>query len=166
MYQVRNALLSDVDAIYNLIFKYAQESLLLKRTINNIQSNIDLFFVVTCLNDKKNLENTNGLDKELIVGCISLFDYSNHLYEIRSLVVDEVYHKKGLGTLLIKTIEKKAIQLNAHKIFTLTHHATLFENLAYQKVNKQTLPDKIWKDCQYCQNKSNCKEIALVKFFS
>ena len=49
------------------------------------------------------------------------------------------------------------------KVFALTLEPDFFEKLGFEKVQKATLPMKVWSDCAKCPKQENCDEIAVVK---
>lgn len=146
---VRNADLSDIDKIHDIIMYYAQKELILYRSIDDITSSLDSFIVASSNGD--------------IAGIISFHDYGINLKEIRSLAVHREYLKKGIGSILVSNmIEKLRVGNRQAKIFVLTYSPEFFIKNNFGIVPKDTLPEKIWKDCQNCSHKDDCGESALV----
>lgn len=104
----RSAVLKDTDIIYKLILAGQKEGLLLKRTKKDIKQQIreENAFVA---------ENNN----EIIGTCILDF-YSKRLSEVRSLYVKPEYRKSGTGTMLVKTVFKKAKEQKVKEVMTIT----------------------------------------------
>jgi amino-acid N-acetyltransferase len=96
------------------------------------------------------------------VGCVSYYDYGQNLYEIRSLAVKAEYEKKGLGSKLVAAIITAIPANPLPKIFALSYSPEFFKKNNFFEVAKETLPEKIWKDCSKCVNLENCDETALV----
>ena len=58
---------------------------------------------------------------------------------------------------------EQAVRLGVPKVFALTLEPDFFEKLGFEKVEKETLPMKVWSDCAKCPKQENCDEIAVVK---
>jgi len=147
-YIVRIASESDIQPIYKLIKYYADEGVILERSINDITLNIDNFLVAVSANR--------------IIGCVTFFDYGNNLKEIRSLAVDKSHSGSGIGQALLKKMIKKINSICKSKIFTLTYRPDFFKKNDFITVSKDEFPEKIWKDCATCKDRENCGETALV----
>lgn len=145
----RNASFDDVNQIFNIIHEYAGINVILGRNKRDIRESIKTFRIA---------ENNSK-----IVGIISYYDYGPKLKEIRSLVVKKSLQNKGIGsqlvTLLVNYLKKHFSDV---KIFVLTYSPVFFEKLDFKIIEKDSLPEKIWKDCQNCKYKNNCREIALI----
>ncbi len=61
-----------------------------------------------------------------IVGCCALEVYSKRIAEIRSLVVKEVFRRKGTGSKLVLSCIKKAKKQKVYEILTITGALKLF----------------------------------------
>jgi amino-acid N-acetyltransferase len=151
-YTIRTAVASDIESIYKLIKHYAEIGVILLRSIDDIKSNISNFIVAVADNR--------------VIGSITYYDYEKNLIEVRSLAVEESFHRLGIGReLLLKLIDqvndKKEI-----KIFTLTYRPDFFEKNGFIVVSKESFPEKIWKDCDKCRDREKCGETALVYFNS
>ncbi|MGQ9844058.1 MAG: N-acetyltransferase [Spirochaetota bacterium] len=146
---IRKATIDDVEHIIGLISPYVKKGILLSRSKEEIEKSSETFTV--------------AITKEKIIGVISHYKYNNKLFEIRSLAVKSRYHHKGIGKQLVAhAIEDILLQHKNAKIFCLTYKPAFFKKAGFMVVAKETLPDKIWKDCQYCQHKDNCTETAMV----
>ncbi len=145
---LRKAKVKDAKEIYHLINEFAKKGIMLPRSLQSIYEHIRDFFVIE-------------KDKKIIATC-ALCIFGEDLGEIRSLAVRENYHKMGLGTKLVKVCIKEAKELGLKKIFTLTYQVEFFKKLGFKVVDKETLPQKIWKDCLYCPKFPNCDETALI----
>ncbi len=146
--------ISDALSIYSIIKIYSDEEIILERSIDDITGSIDKFLIAK-------------RDKQTI-GVISFYDYGPNLKEIRSLSVIKSELRNGIGSLLLEALIKKISGLENSKIFTLTYIPDFFKKNGFLEVPKDSLPEKIWKDCSKCKNKDNCKETALMydgKFF-
>ena len=146
-YTIRTAVVSDIESIYKLIKHYADIGVILERSMDDIQSNISNFMVAVA-DDK-------------IIGSITYYDYEKNLIEVRSLAVEESFHRLGIGReLLLKLIDQ--VKDNKIKIFTLTYRPDFFEKNGFIVASKDSFPEKIWKDCDKCRDREKCGETALV----
>jgi amino-acid N-acetyltransferase len=84
-----------------------------------------------------------------------------NLAEIKSLAVDETQFGKGIGRALVLGCMDKARGLGLHAVFTLTLEPVFFEKLGFERVDRETLPMKVWSDCTNCSKQDHCDEVAL-----
>ncbi len=138
----------DVDDIYSLIEKNAHKGLILKRSKEDIAYYLGHFFV----------SKYNGK----FSGVGSYYDYGESLKEIRSLAVLDEHKQSGIGSLLLQKVISYLKHKGNPKIFVLTYSPNFFIKNGFKIVTKDTLPEKIWKDCDFCPNKNHCVETALV----
>ncbi|HHQ45291.1 MAG TPA: N-acetyltransferase [Candidatus Altiarchaeales archaeon] len=146
--EYRRAGLSDVEQIYDLVYFYAGKNLMLVRSRSYLYENLRDFFV--------------AVNDSMVVGCGSLHITWNDLAEVKSLAVDPRFVKKGVGAGLLKKCLEDAKSLGVKKVFTLTLEPEFFEKNGFKRVDKNTLPMKIWGECSKCPKYPNCDEIALV----
>ncbi len=146
---IRKARLKDAKAIAELNNGFAGAGLMLYRRQSHIAKSIRDYFVV-------------DLDKK-IVGCVSLHLYSEKLAEIKALAVDASMQKQGWGKKLVEKCIDEAVNLGIPKIFALTYAPGLFEKLGFTRVDKEQLPEKIWKECILCKKYEKCDEICVVR---
>ena len=146
---VRKATENDIEKILDLLEPHVKSGIILKRTYNDIFDNLHLFYVC----------DENGA----INGVASYYRYSNSLMEIRSLAIRDNFYEQGTGSMLVKKIveDLKGENENA-KIFALTTTPKFFIKCGFFITKKETLPEKIWKDCIKCIKKDLCDEIPLV----
>ncbi len=144
---VRNAVAGDIDSIYRIIDSYAEEGVLLSRSIDDIHDNLHNFLVA----------DIHGA----VAGVITFYDYGDHLKEVRSLAVAKKYLRRGIGSALLHRLIAKLTGGNNPKIFVLTYTPAFFEKNGFSAINMDTLPEKIWKDCINCTRQETCNESAL-----
>jgi len=144
---LRKARIPDSRRIHALIERSASKGLLLPRTLRDIYEHIRDFFV--CELDGR------------IVGCCALKISWEDLGEIRSLVVEEGYRGMGIGKMLVMKSLEEARDLGLKKVFALTRDPEFFEGLGFKRVEKSSLPHKIWRDCVRCPRFFDCDEIAV-----
>ena len=145
----RNAKLPDAIAIEQLIQIHVADGTLLPRTLSEICENIRDFVVV---------ENEGE-----IVGCGALHLYGMHLAEIRSITVAKSSKGKGAGRVLIDALMKEAQKQSVHCVCLFTRIPEFFGHMGFQQVEKEALPDKIFKDCVRCPRQNACDEIAMYR---
>jgi amino-acid N-acetyltransferase len=95
-------------------------------------------------------------------GIVALHVVGEDLAEIRSLAVEEALQGKGIGKKLLEFCLKDANELQLHRVFALTYQTQFFDKFGFHKVEKLTLPQKIWGDCVHCAKFSDCDEIAMI----
>lgn len=145
---VRAARPEDAEGICAIINNYAQSGILLKRTREDIEQMICDFVVCADADGR-------------VIGCSALHPYSTVLAEIRSIAVWPEFQKHGIGSKLVDACLEKARAMGIGKVFVLTYSCVFFGYKGFVVVDKETLPDKIWKDCNACPRRDNCTETAM-----
>lgn len=145
---IRKAVIHDVDPIFDLIDSYAKDDLLLPRTHLSLYENIQCIRVVE--NDGQ------------IVGAGSLHVLGKDLAEVRSLVVAGKAKGLGIGRKLVYNLIEEADKLGVENVFSMTYQVDFFKKCGFKIVNKEDLPQKIWKDCMNCPKFLNCDETAML----
>lgn len=98
-----------------------------------------------------------------VIASAHLDIFTPTLAEIKSLAVLDEYQGKGYGRALVEDCEKEAQELGIQKVFVLTYQEEFFKKLGYQVVSRDSLPEKVYKECVKCVHYNNCNEIAMVK---
>jgi len=146
--QVRKATIRDVKSIHRLIQFYSTGNILLKRSLNELYEIVREFTVVH--------------SGRKLLGCCALHIYDAKLGEVRSLAVSPDMKGKGYGSVLIEHMIEEAGSLGLKKIFTLTGEPEFFSKMGFREIDKDNLPQKIWKDCIFCIRFPECNEVALT----
>ena len=146
---LRKAKISDVKHIHSLLNMFAQEGLLLPRSLSELYDSLRDFFVY-CDEDKR------------ILGCSALHICWEDLAEVRSLAVHPEYHQRGIGNRLVQACLEEARELEISRVFVLTYQEKFFSDIGFKKVDKSVLPHKVWGDCLKCPKFPNCDEIAMI----
>jgi amino-acid N-acetyltransferase len=150
---IRKAKISDVKFIHSLVNHYAENDLMLPRSLNNLYDNIRDFYVLE-------------LDGK-IKGCVALNIVWDDLAEIKALAVDESARGQGWGKKLAEECLKEAKQLGIKKVFALTLIKDFFNKLGFKTIQKRRLPQKIWGECIHCiKFPDECNEIAVMFEFN
>jgi len=107
-HQLRPANLDDVGGILALIEPLEQEGILVKRSRERLELEINNFVVIE--------------RDQLIIGCAALYENEDNMAELACLAVNKEYQDQELGSELLKAIEAKATLANVQKLFLLTTH--------------------------------------------
>jgi amino-acid N-acetyltransferase len=145
---IRKAKNNDAESIHNLICIFSETGKVLFRSLDEINKNISSFWVYE--------------KDDQVVGTYSLKRGWGRLVELRSLVVNSRYSSQGIGTKMIESSIKEALSTGCDELFVLTYAESMFKTLGFSVVDKETLPQKVWNDCNACSHKENCNETAMI----
>jgi len=148
---IRKAIIKDIGAVHKILNHYADQDLLLPRSLSELYDHLRDYFVLV-----------NSEQQDLVHGVCGLGICWEDLAEIKSLAVSEEQHGNGFGRRLVAACLEEAVFLGLKKIFTLTYIPEFFIKLGFKEVDKSILPHKIWADCLKCPKFPNCDEIALM----
>lgn len=144
---VRQAKLTDVKAIAQLIRYWADQGEHLPRAEADIMQAVHQFAVAE-------------IDGE-IVGCGALYVYGSGLAEVRSLGLKPGTEGKGLGAELVNFLLEQARHLGIKRVIVLTRVPAFFAKLGFEITDKSNWPEKVMKDCEFCPRKHACDETGL-----
>lgn len=144
----RKAKITDVEQIHALITYYADKGLMLARPRVMLYESLREFTIVE--------------DKGQVVGAGSLHIIWEDLSEIRALAVAPDYSGRGLGRGLVNMFIEEARELAIPQIFALTYQQEFFLKCGFKVVTKDSLPQKVWKECVNCPKFPNCEEVAMI----
>lgn len=147
--RVRPASIGDVPEIHHLLDIYAAQGNLLPRTMSELYRHLRDFFVIEA--DGK------------VAACGALEIFTEDLGEVRSLVVDDAFKRRGLGRMLVERTITEARAIGLKRLMALTYVPEFFHKLGFQTVPKDTLPEKVWSVCVKCYKFNSCDEIAVLK---
>ncbi|KAF1085342.1 Amino-acid acetyltransferase [Sporotomaculum syntrophicum] len=145
----RKAKISDIEAIHQLITYFADKNQMLARSRSSLYESLREFSVA----------DVGGR----VVGAGSLHIIWDDLAEIRSLAIDEDYQNQNVGRGLVDTFLAEAVDLEIPRVFALTYQAPFFIKCGFRIIDKENLPQKVWKECINCPKFPNCDEIAVIK---
>ncbi|CAM5784352.1 MULTISPECIES: N-acetyltransferase [Brevibacillus] len=145
---VRKATMKDVDQMLEIINQYAQQGLMLPRTKLSVCEHLQSFVVAH--------------DGESVVGVAGLHILWEDLAEIRSLAIAERAKGLGVGKQLVLHLVDQCRDLGINRALALTYQKEFFEKCGFHIVAKETLPQKVWKDCINCSKLPMCDEIAMI----
>lgn len=144
---VRRARMTDVDDIQRIVGYWTEKGETLPRTRDNIVHDIQNFVVAEV--DNK------------VVGCASLYIYQTGLAEIRSVAIEKDAQGSGQGKAMIQYLLEQARHIELNKVIVLTRVPEFFGKLGFEHTTKDTLPEKVMKDCEICPKKEACDEVAM-----
>ncbi|MDH5572620.1 MAG: amino-acid N-acetyltransferase [Gammaproteobacteria bacterium] len=124
----RRATLDDLGGILELIKPLEQDDILVRRSREKLEMEIDLFTVVE----------RDGM----IIACAALYPYlTEQVSELACFAVHADYRKLGRGDALLKYIEKQSRQLGIKQIFVLTTRtAHWFVERGFESAKLDKLP--------------------------
>lgn len=143
---VRQARLSDINSLYNMVNYWAQQGENLPRPREDIVRNIQTFAV--CVKD------------DVVLGCACLYVYDSGLAEIRSLGVNPMVQRQGQGRSIVNFLLNRARRFEIEKVFVLTRNPQFFSKVGFSETTINALPEKILKDCEHCSKRDKCDEVA------
>jgi len=145
---VRKAFIGDIPMIHELVNAFAVKGEMLGRSRSELYEGLRDFYVA----------DQNGM----IIGCCALHINWEDLAEVRSLAVREDHQGKGIGKTLVLACLEEARQLGIARVYALTYRADFFRGLGFNRVAKDSLPQKVWGDCLKCPRFPNCDEDAVI----
>lgn len=146
--RARKAKPADASEIFALIAHYAAQGFLLPRSEEEIRRNISHFLVLE--------------EKGRLAGCVGLENYGGDLAEIRSLAVTDNLQGRGLGARMIEYALEVARRRAIARVFAVTHAPQFFLRQGFASVSRQTLNEKIERDCRVCPRRHSCRLAAVV----
>lgn len=145
----RKATMNDTEAMSSMIKFYADQGLMLPRTLPSLYQRIREYTIVE--------------EKGDIIAVGGLHILWHDLAEICSLAVTPEKVNHGIGTGLVEHLIVECRKLEIGKIFTLTYQPVFFEKCGFNRIDKEQLPQKVWTECINCPQFPNCDEIALIR---
>ncbi|MHB9059206.1 MAG: N-acetyltransferase [Bacillota bacterium] len=147
---IRKAHMNDIPRVHALIDAYARQGLMLKRPLTLLYETIrDLI-----------IADVDGR----VVAVGGLHVMWNDLAEIRSLAVADDLRGRGIGRRMVDYMLAEARQLGLARVFALTYQREFFSACEFQVIDKDELPQKVWKECVYCDRFQNCDETAVIRY--
>jgi len=135
-------------ALHALITANLEEGRLLPRTLEEITVHATRFSIVT--RGRK------------IVGCAELAPLSTQVAEVRSLAVDPKERGKGVGTMLVDDLRRRAHDEGFDKLTAFTHAPGYFSQMGFSIVPHLWVHEKMFTDCVKCPSFRRCGQYAMV----
>ncbi|HEX5437780.1 MAG TPA: GNAT family N-acetyltransferase [Gemmatimonadaceae bacterium] len=146
--ELRTAVPADVEGIAALVNDFAAARIMLPVRPEQIALALHNFVV--------------GVDeRERVVACGALKEYSPSLAEVASVAVAVDVHGRGLGRRIVRRLEELAAVRGTEELFALTLTPAFFEALGYGAVERACYPEKITRDCRACARRSACAEVCV-----
>jgi amino-acid N-acetyltransferase len=152
---VRKAKLPDAVNIFDLVNSLSGDGTLLRRSYAEICENVRDFAVAE--------SPVVGESGGVFLGCGALHLYGPHLAEVRSIVVKPEAKGQGAGGRLLRSLLEEAEEQSVTAVCLFTRIPDFFFHFGFRVVDRTTLPDKIYKDCQTCPRLYACDEVAMVR---
>ncbi len=147
--EMRHARVPDAAAIRDLINYYAERGRMLHRSLEAIYEMLREFVVAE--------------EDGQIVGCVAIDVFWADLAEVKSLAVAQARRGQGIGSMLAEAAEADARKLGVRKLFALTYEKDFFVSRGFTTIDRDTLPEKVWRECIACPKFDACDEIAMIK---
>jgi amino-acid N-acetyltransferase len=147
---IRPARASDVPGIHQQVQIFADQGLMIRRSMAELYQSIREFLVAVD-------------DQNRVVGCVALHVFWADLSEIRCLAVAEQVQGLGIGRRLVESCREMARELEIKSIFALTSSTGFFERCGYHQIDRAELPQAVWSECVRCPAFPNCQETALIR---
>jgi amino-acid N-acetyltransferase len=142
-------MVGDAEAICELVNYYAERGRMLHRSLESAYDSLREFLVAE--------------DDGEVVGCVAVDVFWADLAEIKSLAVRPGRQGRGVGAGLMAAAEEDARRLGVRRLFALTYESEFFASQGFEEINRETLPEKVWRECIACAKFHACDEIAMMK---
>jgi len=146
---IRPAQVPDVSAICDLVNYYAERGKMLHRSLESAYESLREFIVA---------QNSDAR----VVGCVAVAIYWADLGEVRSLAVEPHLRGRGVGWRLLEAAIEEARKLGIKRLFTLTYEQEFFARKGFEVVDREKLPEKVWRVCISCPKADACDETAMM----
>ena len=124
---LRTAGIDDVGGILKLIAPLEEQGVLVKRSRELLEMEIDHFLVVK----------RDGM----IIACAALYPYDGGIAELACVVVHPDYQSHGRGDSLLRAIEQRARSHGIKRLFVLTTHTSQwFRERGFERAELTSLP--------------------------
>lgn len=149
-FTTRPARVEDAPAIFELINEYAERNIMLHRSMESLYESLRDFIVA---------QDADGR----IIGCVALDIFWADLAEIKSLAAAPDARGQGVGYSLLAAAVGQAGRLGIGKLFALTYEQEFFARQGFDVIDRNDLPEKVWRECIACPKVDNCDEIAMMR---
>lgn len=146
--EIRPARIPDARAICEIVNAYAERGRMLHRNLESVYATLRDFHVAE--------------QDGRIVGCVAVAIFWADLGEIRSLAVRGDLLGRGVGSQLLRAAITSARALGLRRLFALTYETPFFRRHGFEVIDRNTLPEKVWRECIACPKADCCDEIAMM----
>jgi len=145
---LRRAKTTDTPEIHRLIVANLEAGHLLPRTAADVEQHAPQFIVAEA--------------EGRVIGCAELAPLSNKVAEVRSLVVDDGFRRRGIGADLVAELAAAATEHGFETLCAFTHEPAHFVRLGFSLVPHIWVPEKIAHDCTGCALFRKCGQYAVT----
>ncbi len=146
---IRKANLADGAAIHQLVNAFADRGLMLARPLAEIYENIRDYVVV--------------IERGRVAAVAGLHFNWDDLAEIKSVAVKSGFQGRGWGRQLVEACLAEGRALGVKRFYALTYVPDFFRKLGFRRIQRDTLPHKVWTECVKCSKFPNCDEVAMLR---
>lgn len=147
--KIRPATIADAPAICGLVNYYAERGRMLHRSLESVYQSIRDFLIAE--------------DAGNAVGCVAVTVFWADLAEIKSLAVASRARGRGVGARLVRAAICSARKVGVQKLFALTYEKGFFLRHRFEVIDRDHLPEKVWRECIYCSKADACDETAMMR---
>jgi amino-acid N-acetyltransferase len=140
--------MADAKRISGLVNYYAERGRMLHRSLESVYDSLREFLV--------------AVEGRKVVGCVAVDLFWADLAEVKSLAVDPRRRREGIGAALVGAAVEDACRLGVRKLFALTYEKDFFLKQGFESIHRDTLPEKVWRECIYCPRADACDETAMM----
>jgi amino-acid N-acetyltransferase len=145
---LRPAAAADVPALHRLISENVEAGHLLPRSIADLEEHAPRFVVAE----------SGGV----VVGCAELAPLSSNVAEVRSLVVEQAFRGRHIGTTLVNHLASAANSRHFATLCAFTHEPAHFVRMGFSIIPHVWVPEKISHDCTSCSLFRRCGQYAVT----
>ena len=143
---IREAKVRDAESICELVNHYAEQGKMLHRSLQSVYESLREFRVA---------------EREgRLLGCVAVDIFWSDLAEIKSLAVADSFRGQGVGSALLVAGIDDAARYGVEKLFALTYEQGFFARHGFSVIDRDQLPEKVWRECFACDKLSCCDEIG------
>lgn len=97
-----------------------------------------------------------------IIGCASLHVLWDDIAEIRTVALAPEARGNGLFRELVDYLLEDGRRLGVQRVFSLTARPEPFVEVGFSPVERDNLPQIVWRDCIECIYFPHCRETAVL----
>lgn len=138
--RLRGARAVDAPAIAMLVNCFAEEHVMLPRSLDSVAMALDDYVV--------------GVDERgRVLACGALREYSPSVAEVASIAVARDRQGEGIGRAIVQRVEALAVMRGYREVFLVTVTPAFFEALGYSTVPRDAYPEK---QCAHASSMAAC----------
>ena len=146
--KVRHATVADAPRICELVNYHAERERMLHRSLEEVYAHLRAFLVAD--------------DGGEVVGCAAVDIFWADLAEVRSLAVAAGRQGQRVGSKLLAAACDDARRVGVRRLFALTYEMKFFARHGFEVVDRDALPEKVWRACVTCPKADACDEVAMI----